>query len=145
MLIPNVRISHGNPDFDPSCVKTSSMDTIQISMDPSIGISELHHWISNPISVNLTIPSEGWVVVCEGREMIEVLRIKEGLDIQSSVSGMGILIDSETFSIENRENMTVTVGSREWSGDVPSLDVWYVEGPDSIVRKPIRRGNSYLR
>ena len=87
---------------------------------------------SNPISVNLTIPSGGWVVVCEGREMIEVLRIKDGLDIQSSVSGMGIAIDSETFSIENRGNMTVTV-SREWSGDVPSLDLWLVEGPDSIA------------
>ena len=44
---------------------------------------------------------------------------------------MGIAIDSEKFSIENRENMTVTV-SREWSGDVPSLEVWYVDGPDSI-------------
>jgi len=86
---------------------------------------------ANPASVNLTIPSEGWVVVCQGRDIIEVLRIKEGLDVQSSVSGMGIAIDSEKFSIENRENMTVTV-SREWSGDVPSLEVWYVDGPDSI-------------
>ena len=134
MLIPNIRIAHGNPDFDPSCVKTSSMDThtnLEGPIDWNLGTASLT-LSPNPISVNLTIPSEGWMVVCDGREMIEVLRIKEGLDIQSSDSGMGIAIDSETFSIENRENMTVTV-SREWSGDVPSLDVWHVDGPDSIA------------
>jgi hypothetical protein len=134
MLIPNIRISHGNPDFDPSCVKTSSMDVhtnLDGPIDWNLGTASLI-LSPNPISVNLTIPSEGWVVVCEGRELIEVLRIKEGLDIQSSVSGMGMAIDSETFSIENRENMTVTL-SREWSGDVPSLDVWHVDGPDSIA------------
>ena len=71
------------------------------------------------------------MVLCDGRHIIEVLRIKDGLDVQSSVSGMGIGINSQVFSIENRENMTIAV-SRDWSGDVPSLDLWDIDGPDSI-------------
>ena len=133
MLVPNARIAHGGYDIDPSCVKTSSMDTYtntDSSVDWNLGTSSLI-LSSNPLSVNLTIPSEGWVVLCDGRHIIEVLRIKDGLDVQSSVSGMGIGINSQVFSIENRENMTIAV-SRDWSGDVPSLDLWDIDGPDSI-------------
>ena len=145
MLVPNARIAHGGYDIDPSCVKTSSMDiytSTDNSIDWNLGSASLV-LSSNPLSVNLTIPSEGWVVLCDGRDIIEVLRIKDGLDVQSSVSGMGIGINSQVFSIENRENMTITV-SRDWSGDVPSLDLWNIDVPTDRS-KTICRANCYFR
>tara|TARA_Y100001978_G_scaffold202818_1_gene225284 strand:+ start:8312 stop:10723 length:2412 start_codon:yes stop_codon:yes gene_type:complete len=131
---PNSTIIYGKDTLEPSCVLTDSMPTYQNQgddMDWNINTASLI-LPPNPGKINLTVPSGGWLTVCDGRIILESLRVRDGPDVQLSSSAMGISITEEKVVIANLGNQTVPL-SRDWSGDAPSLDVWSVDAPDQLI------------
>ena len=83
------------------------------------------------VEINLRVPQEGWIAVCDGLEFIESLRIRDGPGAMLELSPMGVAIQYESIVIINTENVTLPL-LRDWSGDAPSLDIWSVSAPDIL-------------
>ncbi len=92
--------------------------TIRIpSGDPGLGV--------------LFFPSEGWISVCQGSDMIGAYELIEGLDIMMYPGHIGMQNALSQFVIINRENLTLPIGV-EWTGDSPDAEVWNVSIPNQL-------------
>ncbi len=133
MAVPNSTIIYGSDDTYPSCVLTETQTPYTFtggSLNWSIETSPLK-LPNESVEINLRVPQEGWIAVCDGLEFIESLRIRDGPGAMLELSPMGVAIEYESIVIINAENVTLPL-LRDWSGDAPSLDIWSVSAPDIL-------------
>ena len=134
MVVPNATIVYGADQTTPSCILTESLEPHTFTVERlnwSIETSPLL-LPSEQVEINLRLPSDGWIAICDGHEFIESLRIRDGPGVMLSGTPLGLEITEATIGIINADNASIPL-LRDWSGDAPSLDVWSISAPDSLV------------
>ena len=83
------------------------------------------------INGTLIMPSSGWLILCDGPEIISKYTLSEGLDIIIKNSSIGEKITNSNFTISNRESKNMSI-SIEWHGDSINTEIWDVDIPSQV-------------
>ncbi len=83
------------------------------------------------INGTLIMPISGWLIVCNGINMVMKYSIMEGIDIIMNNGSIGENITNPNFTIYNRGEEIIPI-SIEWHGDSINTDIWELSIPNFV-------------
>ena len=118
-----------NPSF---CKSTSSVNEVSSNWTWLMeAYSPIKFQQGEVVNGTVIIPSEGWLMLCDGQIPVSKYLITEGLDIIIDNFSIGESIKTQNFTIYNRESKSMAI-SIEWHGDSTNTDIWDVQIPSYV-------------